>query len=139
MSTIGDKRSATMGDRWSAIIWSMSVAERIADLLRETGRSQTEIARAAKVGRGAISAIVRGRTKNPQPDHLFAIADAFGVEARWLATGQGPKYRETSLSREQRDWLNMYEQLPPDKRQAARAILDPRGEYRIDDPAKQNS
>lgn len=139
MSTIGDTLAATMGDKSPSIILAMSVRERLAEVLAETGKTQTEVARHARIGRGAISAIVRGRTKNPQPDHLFAIADALGVEARWLATGRGPKKKDQGLSREQREWLEMYEHLPADKRQAARAILDPRGEYRVDDSANNNS
>ena len=117
----------------------MSIQQRLTEVLAETGKTQTEVARHAKIGRGAISAIVRGRTKNPQPDHLFAIADALGVEARWLATGRGPKHKESGLSREQREWLQMYEHLPPDKRQAARAILDPAGEYDTDGSTGTNS
>jgi len=128
-----------MGDTAPAIISPMSIQERLADLLAETGKTQTEVARHAKIGRGAISAIVRGRTKHPQPEHLFAIADALGVEPRWLATGRGPRNKDKGLSQDQREWLEMYDQLPPDKRQAARALLDPTGEYHVDDSADTNS
>jgi len=103
---------------------NMTIGNRLKQLLAETGKTQSAVAKAAGVGRGAISAIVTGRTKNPQPEHIFLIADELGVEPRWLATGKGRKNKkEIGLSADQRAWLQLYEMLPPGKRQAARRFL----------------
>lgn len=127
---MGDKRPSTIGDIEACTILDMTIQKRLEELLAESGTTQTALAKQVGVKRGAISAIVRGRTKNPRPAHLFLIADALGVEPRWLATGQGPKNKkDAGLSEDQRAWLAMYEHIPASKRQAVRAILDPPGEY----------
>lgn len=68
-----------------------SLAERIAARRRELGLTQTDLASIAGVSKAAVSYWETGDTKNLKNEHLFAIADALRVEARWLAVGQGPK------------------------------------------------
>lgn len=64
---------------------------RIRECLDEDQRSQADLARLIGVSRATLNDWKRGRTKNLKMENLFAIADAFGVSARWLATGSGPK------------------------------------------------
>lgn len=79
-----------------------------------------------------LSKIARGGTKNPQPDNFLRIADALGVEYRWLATGQGRRERRSSLTDEERRWLALRETLSPDQQHSLRRFLSPVGQH--DDP-----
>jgi transcriptional regulator with XRE-family HTH domain len=64
---------------------------RIRDAIQSDPRTQAEIARACHVTKATVNDWMQGRTKNIRPDNLFALADALGVSARWLATGQGSR------------------------------------------------
>ena len=48
---------------------------------------QKPLAKAARITVSALSQIETGATKNPKPQHIFAIADALDVEARYLVFG----------------------------------------------------
>lgn len=58
--------------------------------------SQADLARAAGVSRGTVHGWFDGRPTNLRPRTLFAVADALNVEARWLATGEGPMTKRAS-------------------------------------------
>lgn len=60
--------------------------------------SAAELAGHAGVTKAAISKILHGRTKQPTPKTLFRIADALNYEARYIATGEGPKTKEESAA-----------------------------------------
>lgn len=109
----------------------MTIADRIRDARRERKLSQSELGRRVGVTRGAVWAWESGQTKGLTPDNLVSTADALGVEVRWLATGEGPK-EVRSLSDDEAAWLDLYRHLDPDRRKAARAVLDPPGEYKTD-------
>lgn len=56
--------------------------------------SKAELARAANSTDQNIGQLESGVNKgNVNPDTLFALADALGVHARWLALGTGPRKR----------------------------------------------
>lgn len=69
-----------------------TLAERIAARRKELGLRQEDLADAAGVSKAAVSQWERGETKNLKLEHLFKIADALKLHARWLALGQGPRY-----------------------------------------------
>jgi transcriptional regulator with XRE-family HTH domain len=71
-----------------------------------------------------LSKIARGGTKNPQPDNFLRIADALGVEYQWLATGQGRRQKQTTLTDEERRWLALREMLSPDQQHSLSRFLD---------------
>lgn len=73
-----------------------TLAERIAERRRELGLYQADLADAAGVSTAAVSQWERGETKNLKLEHLFAIADALKVQARWLALGQGPRFMKAA-------------------------------------------
>lgn len=71
---------------------SSSFSERLRELGadREWGW-QSDLARHCGVTRPAISNWLSGRSRGIESMYLFAVADYFRVNARWLATGVGPK------------------------------------------------
>lgn len=82
----------TMSERLNEIFSAMRAADH--------WKSQADFARAitterGKVSRSAVNQWLAGITE-PKPAHVFAIADATGYAARWIATGQGPKH-ETQI------------------------------------------
>lgn len=64
-----------------------SLAERVAAVRKERGLSQIALAGLAKVSPGTIGNVESGARRAPR--ELVAIADALGVDPRWLTTGKG--------------------------------------------------
>jgi transcriptional regulator with XRE-family HTH domain len=87
-------------------------------------RWQTQLAEDSGVALATISKIKRGGTKNPQPDNFLRIADALGVEYRWLATGQGRRERRDHLTEEERRWPSLRGMLSPEQQQSLTRFLD---------------
>lgn len=73
---------------------SSDFGQRVKQAREAKGWSQTELAEKAGVSRQAIFSVETGETKTMRPENLFRAADALGVKARWLATGEGPKAPE---------------------------------------------
>lgn len=72
--------------------------ERLKELTTDIGRGwQSSLARHCGVTRAAITNWLSGRNKGIESTHLFAIADYFRVNPRWLATGAGPKWAEIPM------------------------------------------
>ena len=72
---------------------SSSFTERLKELAADTDRGwQADLARHCGVTRPAITNWLSGRNKGIHSSYLFAIADYFCVNARWLATGEEPKW-----------------------------------------------
>lgn len=68
----------------------IAFSERYDFAIKRLGRNDTWAAKAAGVPRSAVS---RYRNGESYPDALavFALADALGVNPRWLITGEGPQ------------------------------------------------
>ena len=64
-----------------------TLAERLATLMAEKGLSQAELARIIGVKQPSIFKILSGQTLNPK--NILEIANALGVNAHWLKTGEG--------------------------------------------------
>jgi transcriptional regulator with XRE-family HTH domain len=78
--------------RRSSILEKMNAStETIGDRIRQAreakGLSAAELARRVGITQSALSQIEDGTTRSPKPVHLFAIADALGVDPRKLALG----------------------------------------------------
>lgn len=78
----------------------MHWGERLKEVRKPHGLTQQDVAAFAGVTKGAVSQWEGGG--NIKPGNLFAVADRLRIEARWLATGDGPrsileKQAETSL------------------------------------------
>jgi transcriptional regulator with XRE-family HTH domain len=72
-----------------------SFAERLEEVMRERGITAAALATAIGVSPAAISLLLSRDSKSMKPENLYAAADFLGVEARWLAIGQGDKYPAT--------------------------------------------
>lgn len=66
-------------------------AGRVTVRMEERSLTATDLAEKIGVSITAIQAILKGRTKFPRPETLFALADLLGLEARWLGIGEGPR------------------------------------------------
>lgn len=85
--------------------------------------NQSEIAKASGVSKQALTDWVKGRSKDLKPHHLFAFADACGVEARWLATGKGPMLAKSPPPQ---DCVDIWNGLNSEGRKALITLLLPR-------------
>jgi len=73
----------------------------------DTSAARAQLARTLGVSPGAISKYFSGKS-GLSPTNVFLAADLFGVSARWLATGRGPK---------------KVDELPPEILDLAQAML----------------
>ncbi|MGJ7574425.1 helix-turn-helix transcriptional regulator [Variovorax sp. RB2P76] len=89
----GEVMSMVAGDPMSC-----SLSERLHELIAEKGRGcQADLARHCGVTRPAITHWLSGRNKGVESIYLFAIADYFRVDTRWLATGKGTQWTGPSM------------------------------------------
>lgn len=98
-------------------------------------RWRVELGKATGFSRQTLHKIEIGTTKNPQPDTLFAIADALGVEGRWLGTGKGPRTPIARLTRDQQRWLDVQGVLSADQQVSLSRFLAPM----VGEPPKDGS
>lgn len=76
----------------------MSLGKRIQLVRLERGWEQADLVEAANgcISQQALSNLEVRDSKTSE--HLFAVADALGVSARWLMTGEGDKFPPTEAS-----------------------------------------
>lgn len=72
-------------------IRAMTLSERIKEALDGAKLSVTDAAKKVGVGRSAIYPWLSGDTKNLKLENLFALADATGYSAKWIAIEKGTK------------------------------------------------
>lgn len=86
------------------IVVGMSFAARMKSARQAAGLTQRQLGDACGVSYKTVSAWENGVAASMLAEHVFAAADALGVNARWLATGAGPREPAStdSLSAEQR-------------------------------------
>lgn len=111
-----------------ALTMSDTITERIVQAIQyaiSTGKfeNQTEIAKASGVSKQALTDWIKGRSRDLKPHHLFAFADACGIEPRWLATGKGPMH---SRSTPPQDCVDIWNRLNTCERKAFVTLLSPR-------------
>lgn len=73
---------------------STALGLRISSRRRELGLTQEQLAQKAKCTKGAVSQWETGDVHNLRLARLFRVADALGVEPRWLAIGEEPKLHQ---------------------------------------------
>lgn len=108
-----------------------ALADRLLLERRRSDIDQIELGRRANVSGGYISDIERGKVTNIGIEKLFAIADALGISAWYLAgqtddplygmEGDDEQTPENSVNELTREFLNIFQQLSDDKK---RALLD---------------
>lgn len=68
----------------------MTKGQRIEHAIAESGHTPASMSRLIDCTSAAIYQWISGQTKDLRNDLLFALADATGFNARWIATGNGP-------------------------------------------------
>ena len=79
---------------------STALGLRIKKSRTDKGMTQTELATKADCTKGAVSQWEKGDVINLRIERLFKVADALGVDARWLATGQGERLSAAGMKLE---------------------------------------
>ena len=74
-----------------------TLSERLKWLRRQTGRSARQIALSTGFGVSYLSRLESGNRDNPSPDILEKLADYYGANLRWIATGEGEKYKDDEV------------------------------------------
>ncbi|QEY62518.1 helix-turn-helix domain-containing protein [Metapseudomonas lalkuanensis] len=68
--------------------------ERIAKAIAASGKKKGEIAAECGVAASAVTQWISGESKSMKPENLYALAEATGYRAEWLAIGKGPERDE---------------------------------------------
>jgi transcriptional regulator with XRE-family HTH domain len=71
----------------------MTMAERINEAIKASGKTQADIARACKVSDSAVTQWIKGPVKGLKAETALALADATGYRMQWILNGRGPKLR----------------------------------------------
>ena len=72
-------------------ICPMNRHERIAKAIAASGKKKQQIALECGVSNPSVSGWVSGESKSLRPENLYALAQATGFNAEWLAIGEGPE------------------------------------------------
>lgn len=111
-----------------------SQSQRIAFAIKTSRLRQADLVRATGATRSAVSQWINGQIIKIGAEHIFAIADATGFEARWLATGDGPM---THLEDERTKALcRIYDQLDERGRDAVLRVAESESSYAAGDARK---
>lgn len=73
---------------------SSDFGDRVKQAREAKGWNQAVLAEKVGISRQSVFAWENGETKAVKPENLFKAADNLEVNARWLATGEGPKSPE---------------------------------------------
>ncbi|MDJ0609936.1 MAG: helix-turn-helix domain-containing protein [Kiloniellales bacterium] len=74
-----------------------SWSNRLNDVMKQRGWSQSELARRAQVSRENVKKYCQGLVSQPRGETLPRLAEALGVNALWLRDGHGPQWRRVPL------------------------------------------
>lgn len=107
-----------------------SQSQRIAYALRESHIKQIDLARLAGVSRSAASQWVNGEIIKVSAENIFAIADATGFSARWLALGEGPP-RNHSTEERANKLLTLYQRLDERGQAAVFRVAESESTYAV--------
>lgn len=89
------------------MVYMETTGTRLRKLREESGEKQPQLARLAGVTKQAISRIERDEIKDPSASTLEPIARHYGVNLKWLLTGEGPKMRGTDASYIDETWADI--------------------------------
>jgi len=89
----------------------MTISKRIRHLRQELNMSQVEFAKAIYISNGYIAELeCEHRRVNDRIIHLISLT--FGVNDKWLKTGEGEMFYNTSEDRLKR-MVSLFNELPP--------------------------
>ena len=69
----------------------MGLSERIAEAIKQSGKSKADIARACGVTAASVTFWISGQTKSLKAETALALEQATGYRANWLLSGTGPR------------------------------------------------
>ena len=92
--------------------------------MAELGMTQAELARRCHIDRSAVNQWLNGSVKNIRPENLVALADALGLEIRWIITGRGPRLAKQDPPMDWDDNDREILSAPSEIKQIFRQILD---------------
>ena len=98
----------------------MSLANKLANLRRDSGQSLQAVAEAVGASRAHIGEVETGRTKNPSLELVRKIADHFKVSVAWLVDEVPDERADPHLAALYRS----LQALSPQNRQHIQAIID---------------
>ncbi|TAK45239.1 MAG: XRE family transcriptional regulator [Betaproteobacteria bacterium] len=73
------------------------IGDRIRERREELQMKPADLHRASGVSISAVLQWESNKTKNLKLEHLFKVADALGVEPKWLASGTGVKLKSFTI------------------------------------------
>lgn len=89
-----------------------TLQERIQYAITASGKTVADVVQKCHVSAQAAYAWIRGDIKNLRNEHLFALAELTGFEARWIATGQGPDRPPRGKNEKVNEVLRAMENMP---------------------------
>jgi len=98
-----------------------TLADRINQIMQETGYTLQQLGDMAGVTLQAVAQWRAGQTSNIRMENLFRLADRCGYSARWIATGEGPRFH---VAEKDPRYLLDIEELSEDQRAIIRAVVD---------------
>lgn len=98
---------------------SKTVGIRVKARRKELSLTQTQLGSLCGLSQQTIQNIESGR--NRSSGNLVPLADALQVRPQWLESGEGPML--DTISPDERELLEEYRQLEPEKRPVARMTL----------------
>lgn len=107
-------------------LFGMDKGKRIREARQSIGVSQEQFAKAIGVKKATVSHWETGRTKDIKNAHFEKIVELTMYNAKWLATGEGPRTRKEGGrgSLEDEELLDKIKRLPPGQRAIIQAVVD---------------
>lgn len=107
-----------------------TLQDRLTKAMNHATLQRVDLAKACGISSAAVTKWFNGQTKNLAMAHLFAVADACRVNARWLGTGQGEMGLDkkadpyADIPQRRIDLIRMYGRLPDETRRAIRHMIE---------------
>jgi len=102
----------------------MIFSERLNECLSLRGLKPATLAHRCGVSRTTVKYWLDGTTKDPKTEHLIKLAEVFGVNAEWLRTGAGERYKASQLEASQNASAYVVQHLPEKIRDMVRWLED---------------
>jgi transcriptional regulator with XRE-family HTH domain len=122
--------SSLINNKMFRLLTMTTLQDRIRQALEVAGIKPIELAKRARVSRATVSLWVNGPTQKLEGENLTRAAAALGVDAHWLATGDGniksgvSESRASYGSEDERRLINEYRALGYDDKRRILAIMN---------------
>ncbi len=100
----------------------MCFEKRLERLRKEKKINQSELARSIGLTQQTISSYEKGKNR-PSMEIIVRLAQELGVTSDYLLNGNVANY-ESQLTDEQKEFLNVIEKIPKDKKNLAKDVLN---------------